>query len=137
MARARITNTPHSVSMYILHVHVCGCIILSMMIGVLWWYYRAGDLGGVYQTPCVVFTGHPSLRCGDAVHFMEVWGSSPKNAVIFTGPLKKKRKQQICIILMCHLCDFTEPDFDYLHALAPYQPLNMKVYTYILYVHTI
>ena len=74
MARARITNTPHSVSMYILHVHVCGCIILSMMIGVLWWYYRAGDLGGVYQTPCVVFTGHPSLRCGDAVHFMEVWG---------------------------------------------------------------
>lgn len=44
-----------------------------------------GDLGNVYQTPCVVFTGHPSLRCGDAVHFMEVWGSSNKNAVIFTG----------------------------------------------------
>ncbi|XP_064382398.1 integrator complex subunit 9-like isoform X2 [Halichondria panicea] len=64
-----------------------------------------GGLGSVYQTPCVVFTGHPSLRCGDAVHFMEAWGSSPKNCVIFT-----------------------EPDFDYLHALAPYQPISMKAF---------
>lgn len=64
-----------------------------------------GDLGSVYQTPCVVFTGHPSLRCGDAVHFMEVWGTSGKNAVIFI-----------------------EPGFDYLHALAPYQPINMKAF---------
>ena len=45
----------------------------------------SGDLGSVYQTPCVVFTGHPSLRCGDSVHFMEAWGGSSKNAVIFTG----------------------------------------------------
>ena len=64
-----------------------------------------GELGSVYQSPCVVFTGHPSLRCGDAVHFMEAWGSSSKNAVIFT-----------------------EPDFEYLHALAPYQPLSMKAF---------
>lgn len=64
-----------------------------------------GELGSVYQSPCVVFTGHPSLRCGDAVHFMEAWGSSQKNAVIFT-----------------------EPDFEYLHALAPYQPLSMKAF---------
>lgn len=63
-----------------------------------------GGLGAVYQSPCVVFTGHPSLRCGDAVHFMEAWGASHKNAIIFT-----------------------EPDFDHLHALAPYQPLSMKV----------
>lgn len=63
-----------------------------------------GGLGAVYQSPCVVFTGHPSLRCGDAVHFMEAWGNSAKNAIIFT-----------------------EPDFDHLHALAPYQPLSMKV----------
>ena len=35
---------------------------------------------------------------------MEAWGGSSKNAIIFT-----------------------EPDFDHLHALAPYQPLNMKV----------
>lgn len=62
-------------------------------------------LGSVYQTPCVVFTGHPSLRCGDAVHFMEAWGNSPKNCVIFT-----------------------EPDFEYLHALAPYQPISMKAF---------
>jgi integrator complex subunit 9 len=35
---------------------------------------------------------------------MEAWGGSAKNAIIFT-----------------------EPDFDHLHALAPYQPLSMKV----------
>lgn len=50
--------------------------------------YLIGDLGTVYQTPCVVFTGHPSLRCGDAVHFMDIWGSNNKNAVIFTGKSK-------------------------------------------------
>ncbi len=35
---------------------------------------------------------------------MEAWGASSKNAVIFT-----------------------EPDYEHLHALAPYQPLGMKV----------
>lgn len=44
-------------------------------------------MGQVYQTPCVVFSGHPSLRCGDAVHFIEAWGSCSKNAIIFTGTL--------------------------------------------------
>lgn len=56
-----------------------------------------------FRTPCVVFAGHPSLRFGDCVHFMELWGSNPNNAVIFT-----------------------EPDFPYVEALAPYQPLAMK-----------
>ncbi|XP_031573815.1 integrator complex subunit 9 homolog [Actinia tenebrosa] len=56
-----------------------------------------------YKTPCIVFTSHPSLRFGDAVHFMEMWGKSPVNTVIFT-----------------------ESDFSYLEALAPYQPLAMK-----------
>jgi len=37
------------------------------------------------RSPCVVFTGHPSLRFGDAVHFMELWAGSSANAVIFTG----------------------------------------------------
>ncbi|PSN51028.1 Integrator complex subunit 9 [Blattella germanica] len=27
-----------------------------------------------YRQPCVVFCGHPSLRFGDAVHFVELWG---------------------------------------------------------------
>lgn len=56
------------------------------------------------HTPCVVFCGHPSLRFGDAVHLVEVWGKSSSNTVIFT-----------------------EPDFPYLEALAPFQPLAMKV----------
>lgn len=38
-----------------------------------------------FKTPCIVFTSHPSLRFGDAVHFMEMWGKSGANTVIFTG----------------------------------------------------
>ncbi|XP_065898009.1 integrator complex subunit 9-like [Dysidea avara] len=64
-----------------------------------------GDLCQQYSTPCVMFTGHPSLRCGGAVHLMEAWRSNPNNAVFFT-----------------------EPDFDYLHALAPFQPISMKAF---------
>ncbi|KGL82968.1 Integrator complex subunit 9, partial [Tinamus guttatus] len=62
-----------------------------------------GDFSNDFKQPCVVFTGHPSLRFGDVVHFMELWGKSSLNTVIFT-----------------------EPDFSYLDALAPYQPLAMK-----------
>lgn len=57
-----------------------------------------------YRQPCVVFCGHPSLRFGNAVHFLELWGGQPHHSVVFV-----------------------EPDFPYLEALAPYQPLAMKV----------
>lgn len=60
-------------------------------------------LSSCFKTPCIVFTGHPSLRYGDVVHFMELWGKSSGNTIIFT-----------------------EPEFPYLEALAPYQPLAMK-----------
>lgn len=40
--------------------------------------------------PCVVFCGHPTLRFGDVVHFIELWGNNPKNCIIFTGKLKGK-----------------------------------------------
>ncbi|ELT97170.1 hypothetical protein CAPTEDRAFT_153905 [Capitella teleta] len=56
------------------------------------------------RSPCIVFTGHPSLRFGNVVHFLEIWGKSSSNTIIFT-----------------------EPDFGYLEALAPHQPLHMKV----------
>ncbi|XP_003428131.1 integrator complex subunit 9 [Nasonia vitripennis] len=56
-----------------------------------------------YRQPCVVFCGHPSLRFGDAVHFIQMWGNSPQHTIIFT-----------------------EPDFPYIEALAPFQPLAMK-----------
>lgn len=58
-----------------------------------------------FKTPCVVFTGHPSLRFGDAVHFLQLWGKDNRNTIIFT-----------------------EPDFPYHDALAPFQPLAMKAY---------
>lgn len=57
-----------------------------------------------FQEPCVVFCGHPSLRFGDVVQFIELWGQNPRNCIVFT-----------------------EPDFDYIDALAPHQPLQMKV----------
>lgn len=63
-----------------------------------------GEFSGDFRTPCVLFTGHPSLRFGDAVHFIEMWKNTSANAIIFT-----------------------EPDFHYLDALAPYQPIAMKV----------
>lgn len=63
-----------------------------------------GDLSECFQTPCVIFTGHPSLRCGDVVHFINLWKSNSKNSIIFI-----------------------EPEIDYQHALGPYQPVHMHV----------
>lgn len=40
-----------------------------------------------FRQPCVVFCGHPSLRFGDAVHFVELWGNNPQNSIIFTGEM--------------------------------------------------
>ncbi|XP_013175731.1 PREDICTED: integrator complex subunit 9 [Papilio xuthus] len=58
-----------------------------------------------FRQPCVVFCGHPSLRFGAAVHLVELWASNPAHAIIFT-----------------------EPDFPYMDALAPFQPLSMKAF---------
>lgn len=38
--------------------------------------------------PCVIVAGHPSLRFGHIVHFLELWGDDPKNAIILTGWFK-------------------------------------------------
>jgi hypothetical protein len=35
--------------------------------------------------PCVMFCGHPSLRFGDVIHFIELWGNNPNNTIVFTG----------------------------------------------------
>lgn len=56
-----------------------------------------------FRQPCVMFCGHPSLRFGDAIHFLELWGGNSNNTIVFT-----------------------EPSFPYLDALAPFQPLYMK-----------
>ncbi len=56
-----------------------------------------------FRQPCVVFCGHPSLRFGDIVHLIELWGNNGQHTIIFT-----------------------EPDFPHLQALAPFQPLQIK-----------
>jgi integrator complex subunit 9 len=53
-----------------------------------------------FQQPCIVFASHPSLRFGEACHFVDLWKNSPANSIIFT-----------------------ESEFNYLDALAPFQPI--------------
>ncbi|ESP04266.1 hypothetical protein LOTGIDRAFT_224004 [Lottia gigantea] len=65
-------------------------------------FLKSNDL--IIKAPCVMFAGHPSLRMGDVVHFVELWGKHAANTIIFT-----------------------EPDFPYLEALGPFQPLSMRV----------
>lgn len=38
-----------------------------------------------FRHPCIVFTGHPSLRYGDVVHFVELWKNCAQNMILFTG----------------------------------------------------
>lgn len=81
-----------------------------------------------YRTPCVVFTGHPSLRFGDAVHLIQMWGASANNLILFTG---NGCHYLHCTSIQLHnlffvLFSLVEPDFPYVEALAPYQPLAMK-----------
>lgn len=45
-----------------------------------------GALCHQLKTPCILFTGHPSLRFGEAVRFLELWGNNPRNAIIMTDP---------------------------------------------------
>lgn len=51
----------------------------------------------------MIFCGHPSMRFGDIVHLIELYSSNPNHTIIFT-----------------------EPDFPFLQALAPFHPLSMK-----------
>lgn len=57
-----------------------------------------------FKSPCVMFTSHPSLRFGDAVHFLQLWGQSSKNLLIMT-----------------------EPDFPCQEAVNPFLPLAMRI----------
>lgn len=58
-----------------------------------------------FNTPCILFASHPSLRLGEACHFVELWKNSPTNTIIFT-----------------------DPEFNYIDALAPYQPIYASFY---------
>jgi integrator complex subunit 9 len=58
-----------------------------------------------FHQPCILFASHPSLRFGEACHFVELWKNLPNNSFIFT-----------------------EPEFNYLDALAPYQPVYANYY---------
>jgi integrator complex subunit 9 len=46
---------------------------------------KAEQFGTIFREPCIVFAGHPSLRCGDVVHFLKLWGNNPKNTLIIYG----------------------------------------------------
>ena len=63
-------------------------------------------LSGCFKTPCVVFAGHPSLRYGDVVHFMELWGKSSGNTVIFTGTCIHQMIKLYCPRFLPSLLEF-------------------------------
>lgn len=58
-----------------------------------------------FHQPCILFVSHPSLRFGEACHFVDLWKNCPNNSFIFT-----------------------DPEFYYIDALAPYQPIYAKYY---------
>ena len=62
----------------------------------------ADGMSGNFKQPCVVFTGHPSLRFGDVVHFMDLWSSSHLNSIIFIG----MTSQQFLSLLWWRHCRF-------------------------------
>lgn len=47
----------------------------------------SGAFSKEYKSPCIVFTGHPSLRIGNVVNFLELWGQDKKSVIISTGNL--------------------------------------------------
>ena len=65
----------------------------------------ADGMREVYKTPCIVFAGHPSLRCGDAVLLIEKWRDDAHNAVVLI-----------------------EPEFSFASTLAPFLPMAMRSY---------
>ncbi|VDL79576.1 unnamed protein product [Nippostrongylus brasiliensis] len=60
-----------------------------------------------FKTPCVVLTGHPSLRIGDAPHLLEMWGNDSRNALIMT-----------------------DPDYPLNEVYAPYEDLAIRAFYY-------
>ena len=52
-----------------------------------------------YRQPCVMFAGHPSLRFGEVIHFIELWGNNPNNTIVFTGKELNKNKSNFLPIL--------------------------------------
>ena len=43
-----------------------------------------------FREPCIVFTGHPTLRYGPVLHFLRMFGPSSRNSIIFTGNVTYK-----------------------------------------------
>ncbi|KAI0986800.1 hypothetical protein GJ496_005475 [Pomphorhynchus laevis] len=75
---------------------------------------QVSDFGKCFRhSRQVIFAGHPSLRFGEIVHFMDLYKDSDKAAVVFVEP------------------DYSR-SADIQRILAPYQPLSMKTFVYPL-----
>eukprot|EP00047_Mylnosiga_fluctuans_P020724 m.95563 g.95563 ORF g.95563 m.95563 type:complete len:578 (-) comp8606_c0_seq2:256-1989(-) len=61
------------------------------------------DFLRAYREPCVVFADHPSLRMGDAIHFLKLWRANANSAVVMI-----------------------DPDYSLDEVLGPYQPVTMR-----------
>uniref|UniRef100_A0A5S6QXU5 Beta-Casp domain-containing protein n=1 Tax=Trichuris muris TaxID=70415 RepID=A0A5S6QXU5_TRIMR len=93
-----------------------------------------GSISREIRTPCVVFASHPSLRIGDAVHFLTIWKDDPANTIVITDPdyasnevllpfLPMKMKAVFCPIdtrltmdQISHVTAAMQPKTVYMHA---------------------
>eukprot|EP01130_Rhizamoeba_saxonica_P001890 TRINITY_DN11713_c0_g1_i1.p1 TRINITY_DN11713_c0_g1~~TRINITY_DN11713_c0_g1_i1.p1 ORF type:complete len:652 (+),score=107.52 TRINITY_DN11713_c0_g1_i1:30-1985(+) len=47
---------------------------------------HTGEFSNHLSEPCIVFGGHPSLRCGDMLDLLALWKHDPKNTMIVIEP---------------------------------------------------
>jgi integrator complex subunit 9 len=51
------------------------------------WLTGQESFPGCFRTPCVALAGHTSLRCGQALHFLNAWKHDARNLLVLTDPL--------------------------------------------------
>lgn len=67
----------------------------------------------------MVFTGHSSLRFGDASVLLSAWKKDPKNALIITG---------LSELFIYQFNFFLETEYDIKRLLTVYEPISMKIH---------
>lgn len=77
-----------------------------------------GSFSRDLRTPCVVFTGHSSLRFGEIVQFLDLWGMDQKSSIIMTGKKNFRFKKN----------KFSDPDYPIKPFYDPYKSLHIRAY---------
>jgi integrator complex subunit 9 len=81
----------------------------------------SGAFSKEYKSPCIVFTGHPTLHVGSVVNFLELWGQDKKSVVIATGRIF------ICVRLFISSLD---PEYSFKEMYKPFRDLQIRAYDF-------